>query len=90
MLGTSRAVENGETVHTEFMLIRDEGDSCTLQLYLPGSGRKMVFKPALQLQNEIQWVMGQERLSYRRQGDILQVKLEKPGGGFELTLKRTD
>lgn len=88
MLGTSRAIQGDKTVHTEFMLIADSGESCTLELYLPETGKSMVFKPAWQQLTEVQWVMNDERLTYRRQGDVLHIKLEKPGGGFELALKR--
>ncbi len=88
MLGTSRATESGKTVHTEFMLLKDEGDSCTLTLYLPEKGKTIVMKPALQHNSEVQFVREGERLTYKREGDVLRIKLEKPTGGFELTLQR--
>lgn len=88
MLGTCRAVQDGKTVHTEFMLLQDSGDSCTLTLHLPKTGKTMLFRAALQDNDEAQFVMGPERITYRREGDVLRIKLEKPEGGFELTLKR--
>jgi hypothetical protein len=97
MLGTCRAVEDGKTVHTEFMLLQDADDSCTLTLHLPKTGKTMVFQAVFQHGpattgaadgQEVQFVMGQERLTYRLEGDLMHIKLEKPKGGFELTLKR--
>lgn len=85
MLGTSRGVEGDKTVHTEFMLLRDGG---SLRLYLPDKDKTLDMTVDRWAPDEVEFVRPNERLTYRREGDLLRIKLEKPSGGFELTLRR--
>ncbi len=90
MLGTSRAVEDGRTVHKEFMLLEETPDGLLLKLYLPEKEKTMVFKPARFSDQQVEFVRQDvpERLIYRREGDRLHIQLDKARGGFQLELQR--
>ncbi|GMU54624.1 MAG: hypothetical protein AMXMBFR33_37700 [Candidatus Xenobia bacterium] len=90
MLGTSRAVENGQTVHKEFMLLEETPDGLFLKLYLPEKNKTMIFKPERHSHQEVEFARQDvpERLIYRRDGDRLHIQLEKAQGGFHLELHR--
>ncbi len=90
MLGTSRATEQDQTTHTEFMLLEDTPEGIVLKLVLPAQDKTMVFKLSRNSENEAEFVRqdAPERLCYRREGDRLHIQLDKASGGFKLELQR--
>ncbi|MEW6278729.1 MAG: DUF6265 family protein [Candidatus Eremiobacterota bacterium] len=92
MLGTCRGVQDGRTVHLEFMLLRDTPEGILLQLHLPERQVTMPFR-LVTLEPDLavfERTDKPETLTYRRtpEGD-LEITLDKRPGGFQLLLKRT-